>query len=220
MMTCRNVQHLFHQFIDGELSPSMTAEVHAHLLQCPACQRDVEAARASADVITKDQSEPILKPGFASQVVAAMMEQRPQTVQFDARPARRFHWQKYAVVGSLPAAAAAVLLFVVLWPSPPADQRDKMVLGVSVVDAAGVSQVMDPTVDAVSDARDAARSLNQLLKISADQAGEGVRRGLERLGKVAPKDGDPSFMDIFLQPFDAILVTPPANTTDTEVVRF
>ncbi|RIK66754.1 MAG: hypothetical protein DCC65_08475 [Planctomycetota bacterium] len=222
MMTCRNVQHLFQQFIDGDLSASMTAEVHAHLLQCPACQRDVEVARASTEVISRDQSEPALKPGFASQVVAAMMEQQPRFKQVDERAERRFRWRKYAMVGGLPAAAAAMFLFSVLWPTPPAEQPDKMVLGVSVGDATGVSQVMSPTVEAVSDARDAARSLNQVLRISAGQAGAGVRRGLERLEKAADGPADPSFMEIFLQPFDTMLTAPPSNTTDSasDIIRF
>lgn len=223
MMTCRNVQHLFQQFIDGDLSASMTAEVHAHLLQCPACQRDVEVARASTEVISRDQSEPALKPGFASQVVAAMMEQQPRIVQFEERESRQFRWRKYAMMGSLPAAAAAMFLFSVFWPTAPTEQqRDKMVLGVSVGDATGLKQVMDPTVEAVSDARDAARSLNQILQISAGQAGQGVRRGLEQLEKAPAGEGHPSFMEIFLQPFDTMLAVPPSNTTDSDsdIVRF
>jgi len=45
-LTCRNVRQLHDAWLDGELSANMNAEVHAHLLQCPECQQQVEMIRA------------------------------------------------------------------------------------------------------------------------------------------------------------------------------
>src|SRR6185436_13710965 len=82
LMTCRNVRQLHDAFVDGELSASLTAEVHAHLLQCPECQHEIEMLRAATDVITQDHSEPIMDSGFASRVIAQMP--RPVTVITDS----------------------------------------------------------------------------------------------------------------------------------------
>ncbi len=226
MMTCRNVQHVLQQFIDGELPASLTAEVHAHLLQCPACQREVEVLRAGADVISKDSAEPTLQPGFASRVVAAMMEQSRSPVasaSVEYHGARRLRWRKYALAGGLPAAAAMVFLAVMIWPSAAPQEPATLVAGVSVMDAAGVKDLTDETMAAVSDARQAAQSLNRLLHISADQAGQGVRAGLEQVGRQPKGEGAPTLVEILLQPFNHLLLSDePATTTDSsdEIVRF
>lgn len=60
VMTCRHVQQLRDSYLDGELSSSLMAEVHAHLLQCPECQRQVEMIRIAGHVIAGDRSEPAL----------------------------------------------------------------------------------------------------------------------------------------------------------------
>lgn len=223
MMTCRNVQHLLQQFIDRELSSSLTAEVHAHLLQCPACQRESEALRASVEVISRDQPAPTLQPGFASRVVAAMMEQSRVPVAVEVTRPRRWRWRSYAMAASLPAAAAIIFLAIVIWPSAAPQEQPTLVAGVSVMDAAGVKNLTDETMAAVSDARQAAHSLNRLLHISADQAGQGVRAGLDRVDRSSDREGSPTLVDILFQPFNHLLLPDsPANTTDAhdEIVRF
>lgn len=224
MMTCRNVQHVLHQFLDGDLSPGLMAEVHAHLLQCPACQREVEITRAGGEVIAKDRSEPSLQPGFASRVVATMMQQEPARFSPAARSSSkpRRHWKRYAAAGGLPAMAAAVLLFIALWPSERPEDRPKLVAGVSVVDATGVKDLMDPTMDAMSGARDAVRSLNQVLRLSADEAGQTMRDSLGALGRPDDAQTPPTILEIFFQPFDLMLEPAIGNTTDedSDLVRF
>lgn len=225
MLTCRQVQNLHHQFIDDELSASMTAEVHAHLLQCPACQREVEIMRATSNVVSKDRSEPMLESGFASRVVGAMAQSRPIRPISVAQPRRdrSWRWQRLAVVGGLPAAAAVMFLAVMIWPSDKNPSRTTQVLGVSVVDAVGVKDLADPTIDAVSDARDAAQSLNKLLQISADQARQSVQDGLKQVDVTRPDAEPPSMLELFFQPFDEILQPQkPATARDGEkkIVRF
>lgn len=225
MLTCRQVQNLHHQFIDGALSASLVAEVHAHLLQCPACQREVEISRAAAHVLAKDFPEPTLDSGFASRVVAAMAEKRPvraSTVKHRREQSSR--WRRFAMVGSLPAAAAVVFLAILIWPSDDKATRDVRVLGASsVVDAVGVKDIADPTLEAVAGARDAAQSLNQLLQISANEARQTMQDGLREIDSAAPRTEPPSLMELFFQPFDEVLrPEKPATAKDGEkkVIRF
>ena len=224
MLTCRQVQNLHHQFIDGELSASMVAEVHAHLLQCPACQREVEIMRAAADVVSKDHTEPGLDSGFASRVVGVMAQSRPtRPLPVSQRRGPGLHWKRFAMVGGLPAAAAAVFLAVLIWPSAEQPARDTKVAGVSVVDAVGVKDFADPTLEAVSGAREAAQSLNQLLQISADQARLSVQDGLKQMDAAEPLGEPPSMLELFFQPFDEILQPKqPATSKDGEkkIIRF
>jgi anti-sigma factor RsiW len=226
MLTCRQVQNLHHQFIDGALSASLVAEVHAHLLQCPACQREVEISRAAAHVLAKDFPEPSLDSGFASRVVAAMAEKRPaRTLPIKHRREQSSRWRRFAMVGSLPAAAAVVFLAILIWPSGDKSTRDTKVAGAatSVVDAVGVKDIADPTLEAVAGARDAAQSLNQLLQISANEARQSMQDGLREIDSAAPRSEPPSLMELFFQPFDEVLrPEKPATAKDGEkkVIRF
>lgn len=226
MLTCRQVQNLHHQFIDGALSASLVAEIHAHLLQCPACQREVEISRAAAHVLAKDFPEPALDSGFASRVVAAMAEKRPvRKSPVLVRREQSSRWRRFAMVGSLPAAAAVVFLAILIWPSEDRSTRDTKVAGAvtSVVDAVGVKDIADPTLEAVAGARDAAQSLNQLLQISANEARQSMQDGLREIDSTAPRSEPPSLMELFFQPFDEVLrPEKPATAKDGEkkVIRF
>jgi len=215
-LTCRNIRQLHDAFADGELSPSLTAEFHAHLLQCPACQRQIEMLQAVGDVITKDQPEPELDSGFAQRVMASIPKAAPQPDEVSTQP--RMAWRLLRRA-SLPAAAAALFLAIILWPKEQPG-KPTMVAGISAMKA-----VVDPTLDAVADTRKAAQSLNQLLVISADQAREDVKQGFDRVESLRQKDAQPvSLTDILWMPFDEILRTPPPAPTDkageSETVRF
>ena len=41
MITCQHARQLFDRYLDGELSPSLQAELHAHQLSCSACQTEL-----------------------------------------------------------------------------------------------------------------------------------------------------------------------------------
>jgi hypothetical protein len=211
-LTCRNIRQLHDAFADGELSPSLTAEFHAHLLQCPACQRQIEMLRAVGDVISGDRPEPELDSGFAQRVIATMPKAAllPQ-----AAPPPRLAWRVLRRA-SLPAAAAGLFLAIVLWPKEQSDKQTR-VAGFSAMKA-----VVDPTLDVVADTRKAAQSLNQLLTISADQAREDVQQGVDLLRNRAARPV--TFSDILWIPFDEVLrspAPPPAdNAGEPETVRF
>jgi Putative zinc-finger len=215
-LTCRNIRQLHDAFADGELSPSLTAEFHAHLLQCPACQRQIEMLQAVSDVITKDQPEPELDSGFAQRVVASIPKVAALSDSMSTRP--RLAWRVMRRA-SLPAAAAALFLGIVFWPKEqPA--KPTMVAGITAF-----KSVVDPTLDAAADTQKAGQTLNQLLAISAGQAREDVKQGLERVESLRQKASQPfSLTDVLWMPFDDILRTSPPAPTDKagepETVRF
>ncbi len=218
LMTCRHVRQFHDAYVDGELSSSMMAEVHAHLLQCPECQREVEMIRACGAVIAKDVSEPVLDSGFASRVVAKLQEAGPRgEAKLETRRARRRRLWGVSVSAGLPAAAAMLFFGVLIWPSAETAVSPKLVLGETVT--SGVSEAVNPTLDAVADTRQAAEHLNRVLMISVGEAGQEVAEGLERAQQL-PATG----WQILLEPFKGLLEQPPSDGApsddDQDVVRF
>lgn len=225
LMTCRNVRQLHDAFVDGELSASLTAEVHAHLLQCPECQHEIEMLRAATDVIAQDHAEPILDSGFASRVIAQMP--KPITVIEDAPEEvvehnRRSRFIRIFAKGAVPAAAAALFLGVLIWPTFEHADTQSRVLGTSVaVDAFGVKSVLSPSLDAVADTKQAATSLNRLLQISVNKAGQQVRDDLAAKAGETRTD-DVGLVDVLMQPFNGMIESPDdqAAPGEPEIVRF
>lgn len=218
VMTCRHVQQLRDPYLDGELSAGLTAEVHAHLLQCPACQRQVEMVRVLGNVIADDRSEPAPPPELADRILAALpgAAAGSRARLLTRRSRRRRLWRRVVGVG-MPAAAALLFFCVVAWPSTPRDLRPTLVKG-KAVEAVGATTVVDSTLDILKGTRQAADSVNRVLEISANEARRGVRA---TLGQV--QDRPVSFLDIFLEPFSGLFERPPSAKTDSnerEVVRF
>jgi hypothetical protein len=102
MISCEDARHLFDAFLDGELTPSVRAEVHAHRLNCANCSHELALLEACADVIRTDRREPVLSGSFADEVMATYVDRRHV-------PSRR--WQRIAIFTASPLAAAAVLVF-------------------------------------------------------------------------------------------------------------
>ena len=223
-MTCRHVAQLKDVYLDGELSPSLTAEVHAHLLQCPECQEQFEMIRASAEVIAKDQPEPTLASGFAMRVLAAMPkpeadgeQSRPQT----RREARKKFW-RIVFAGSLPAAAAVLFFSVLIWPANETTGPNGLVLGESVdaTQATGLKTVTTPALDAVARTGHAAESLNQFLKLSVEEARHRVDAAVGKDGalpRITLTDIIFAPFRDFLKPVEESDVAPPDRP---EIVRF
>jgi len=225
-LTCRNVRQLHDAWLDGELSANMNAEVHAHLLQCPECQQQVEMIRASGDVITQDRSEPAVDAEFTSRVLAALPEQRPvaATLPFDSietRRSRRRRRIRLLLGGSLPAAASIAFFCGVIWPSDRAAAPRKVVAP-AVVELA-VPDMVDPTVHAVKDAAESWAQINRLL---ADEASDRLSLRLRnaRNAEQANPSDEPSVLDFLLPSFGEMITParpdPAPDTADSEVVRF
>ncbi len=222
LMTCRHVRQLHHAYVDGELSSSMMAEVHAHLLQCPECQRQVEMTRVCGSVVAEDRSSPVLDSGFASRVVAEMQARGPiQRSVLETRRARRQRLWRVVLNASLPAAAAVLLFSVLIWPTGDSEVSRKMVAGSSAVRASGVAGVVSPTLDAVGDTRKAAESLNQLVQIAGDEATRGVGEKLQEVrGESAPTLFDVLWKEPFRGWIEPVESVPVEAGEDSDIVRF
>lgn len=116
-VTCRHVRQLHDAYLDGDLSASMNAEVHAHLLQCPACQQQVETVRACGDVIANDRSEPRLSGDFATRVLAELPAAPVlRLAPVETRRTRRMRLLRGVMAGAMPAIAASLVFAVLLGP--------------------------------------------------------------------------------------------------------
>lgn len=203
-------------YLDGELSPSLTAEVHAHLLQCPACQQQFEMMRACGDLISADCSEPVLDAGFASRVVASLPKRSTQPVLMTRRDARQRFFRIFAGAG-LPAAAALLFLSVLIWPTGTPEPDGVVLPGtVEAKQVTPVDELVSPAIQAISDTRDTLRGMTDVMAATVDGA---------ELTPVTEDDStttQPSLLDAFLSPFKDAL-NPPASDnddSDKEIVRF
>jgi len=114
MITCQHVRQLFDRYLDGELSPSLQAELHAHQLTCSMCQTELAMLEACGDVVALDRCEPKLSASFTNRVLLARRGQL-------AGQRRHGRGRVALVVGGPIAAAAGILLALMLtMPSEPA----------------------------------------------------------------------------------------------------
>lgn len=102
MITCQHAQLLFDRYLDGELSGSLQTELHAHRLNCSACQNELALLEACGDVIALDRREPRVGTSFTDRVLLA---------QRGRRIPRRRHWSRTLWLAGSPMAAAASLAF-------------------------------------------------------------------------------------------------------------
>lgn len=140
MITCQHARQLFDRHLDGELSPSLQAELHAHQLSCSACQSELAMLEACGDVIMLDRRrEPTLSESFTDRVLMARRS------QLASQPRKR-NWGRALVVFGSPLAAAAsiALALTLMWPSAPQRQRPNMV----AFGGAKVSTVVSNTLGA------------------------------------------------------------------------
>ncbi len=230
LMTCRHVAQLRDVYLDGELSSGLTAELHAHLLQCPECQQQFEMFRACSEVVEKDRPPVQLGSGFASRVITALPKTHPlaeKSLLPTRRDRRRRFWQLVASTAA-PAAAAVLFLAVVIWPASAPEGPNGRVRGATATDATAVKDVVSPALDALEQTGRAADSFNTLSKLVVDEARQGVESSVED-SAVKPEselvdDPESALLDVFLAPFRDVLH--PVETADkaelenTDIVRF
>ena len=225
-MTCRHVAQMRDNYLDGELSSSLTAEIHAHLLQCSACQEQMEALRACEDVIASDNEVPALDEGFASRVMAALPTRElheptlPTTIEFEQVSTT----QRILKTAWMPALAAMLFLTVLIWPFGEANSDPRLPSVVlpetfSAPDL-GVTQVAGPAMDSVNSTRSALRDVSDVLSLSVGEVTERMQNGLdaEPSAEVAPV----SVLDVLFAPMEMALT--PDTTADKaqadDIVRF
>ena len=107
MIECRQANNLIDAYLNEELSASWTAELHAHLIACPRCSRELALLDACGDVIATDRIGPVPGEGFTDRVLAASNAMFSQ----DARARRRRPFSMWTGAGL---AAAAVLVLMAL----------------------------------------------------------------------------------------------------------
>jgi Putative zinc-finger len=213
LMTCRHVNEQRDLYLDGDLSPSLTAEVHAHLLQCPACQQQFEMMRACGDLISRDESEPILDSGFASRVVASLPKRSAPPVLMTRRDVRQRFFRIFAGAG-LPAAAAMLFLCVLIWPSTSEPEGIVLPAREEATPVTAVDEFVTPMKDVIRDTNNTIQSMT-----------EAVGATVESTDIQLPADAttsQPSLLDAFLSPFKDAMTPPPAEDSkaDEEIVRF
>jgi hypothetical protein len=113
MITCQHTRQLFDRYLDDELSPSLQAELHAHVINCTPCQNHLALLEACGDVIRLDKCEPGPSPSFADRVLAARREQAAVPGRAVAGGWGRLGWR---IGGPLAAAASIVLIMTVGTP--------------------------------------------------------------------------------------------------------
>jgi len=220
LLTCRHVRQLHDAYIDGELSPSLMAEMHAHLLQCPECQQEVEMTRACGTVIGMDRSESQLDSGFASRVVAAMPKPAASTGPVvTLRPVIRARRWRAVLSIAVPAAAAVLFLSVLIWPPLHPEGGPRLVAG-KAVEAAGVAEVVNPTLGAMADTRQAAASLNQLIEIAGGDAGRKAAAELREAETQEIAVWEEVIFGSIRVLLEAKPPPPPPGKNEREVVRF
>ncbi len=209
-VTCRHVRQLHDAYIDRELPAGLTAEVHAHLLQCPVCQREVEMVRACGGVIASDRPEPQLDAGFTARMAAMVAERAAaKTIPFrqvETRRDRRWRKLRSVAMTAVPAVAAMLFFAILIRPGDEAPAPATAVRGVTV-EQAGVKGMVAPTLSALNETRQAVQDFNQLCQIAATDAANGATRVMDRSTSAGDKvtTTAPSLLDFFLPTFGEIM---------------
>lgn len=120
MITCQHARQLFDRYLDGELSPSLQAELHAHQLSCSTCQGELAILEACGDVVALDRCEPRPSESFTDRVLLA------RRVQLSRKPRR---WGRAALIAGSPMAAAASILLAISLIMPSTPELTPRVLG-------------------------------------------------------------------------------------------
>lgn len=102
-MHCEEAQQLFDAYLDGELSPSLAAELGAHQLQCARCRQSLALLEVTGHILASEPDDAGLSHDFANRLLACLKQ--PKT-----RPMRRL--QRWIYLGVPLAAAATIALAV------------------------------------------------------------------------------------------------------------
>jgi hypothetical protein len=73
-MTCREVQSLSGNYLDGELPEELCDSVQRHLLRCGTCREDVDSLRMTLEVLSRAQNPPRASEAFLAGALEALAE--------------------------------------------------------------------------------------------------------------------------------------------------
>lgn len=123
-MNCEQARQLFDAYLDGDLSPSMTAELGAHRVRCGECRRALALMQVSGHILSSNKDSSELPAVFTDRLIACM--DAPQSSLMSR--AKRF------VYIGVPLAAAAVIALAFLGffnnkETHVAGARDELTIG-------------------------------------------------------------------------------------------
>jgi len=104
MMRCKEARQLFDAYLDGELPPTLQAELGAHRIQCAECRTALALLEVSGQILASDRDDIVLGADFADRLLACMAAPRP----------RRLTQVKRALYYAAPLAAAALIVLAFL----------------------------------------------------------------------------------------------------------
>ncbi len=216
----------------------MIAEVDAHLLQCPECQRQIDMVRVCGNVISRDQSEPRAADDFAARVLSALPRQRAAApapvVLLTRRQSRRVVLERVAA-GFIPAMAAMIGLSLLVFPaatdhSTSPDRQVGRVLGesatrtaVSPTLALGVQDIVSPTLSSIDNASRAVGDLQDFAGLTLRDAREQLAASANPPAAPAEDAFSGAFLMQMLHPLLGVVSpvpTEPAPAQTDDVVRF
>jgi len=114
MITCHQAVQLFDRYLDEDLSPSLQAELYAHVLHCSPCQSRLAVLEVCGDVIRMDRPEPQISAGFTERVMASCREElASRAAGLTRRPVAR------AALYAMSPLAAAASIALVFWLAMP-----------------------------------------------------------------------------------------------------
>jgi hypothetical protein len=182
MITCEHAKQLFDRYLDGDLSSSLHAELHAHQLACQSCQQELAILEACTDVIKHDRREPAMSASFTDRVMAGYQAQQQPTPITAASGVSR--WARYTLFAGAPMAAAASIVFAILMVAPAADSgRTTSVAGDAVAQSKTVRQLAMIAGDSPQSPEQQAQ-LNQIEQVQ----GSGFMEAF--LGSIVDEMGD------------------------------
>lgn len=99
-MNCRQAEHLWDAYLDGELSDQLRLELEAHRVRCQRCQQALALMEAAGHVIA-EQPRSSLNDDFTNQILSESQAYRPATKR------------RISAVSSVSWAAAAIVAIVI-----------------------------------------------------------------------------------------------------------
>ncbi len=75
LLTCREVEQLSYDFLDGNLDRKLARRIDRHLLSCPRCHRFMNSYRKTKE-LGKNLPVPPLDPKFKDEMLAFLLRER------------------------------------------------------------------------------------------------------------------------------------------------
>ncbi|MCG3138645.1 MAG: hypothetical protein HJJLKODD_02511 [Phycisphaerae bacterium] len=132
MISCEQTRNLLDGYLNDDLSASMTAELDAHLLDCPACRHQLSLMEACGNVVRLDMNEPAVSADFTDRLMA-ILENQPTERASGLQLSRRMK----LAVGLVGVAAAAALTFVAIMPGSNETNNTPLIAGRQVEGTSG-----------------------------------------------------------------------------------